>query len=145
MQQVQELQVHAQIAWRRHLKDTAMKIRIRELREIVGRLIAEAACTACGDPNAYVGLNSCECPNPKCEFFSQRQADDVRPKATTPAKKKPNIHYCGSPLSLDGYCQKCDGPEPDSMCPSCYGAGTEWDDYGGNRPCKSCNGVGYDA
>jgi len=40
-------------------------------------LLVESTCTLCGDPNAYIGMNSCECPNPKCRFFSQHQADDI--------------------------------------------------------------------
>jgi len=39
-------------------------------------LLFESSCPSCGDPNAYQGLNSCECPNSKCKFFTQRQLDD---------------------------------------------------------------------
>jgi len=103
-----------------------MRIRVRSLRQIIKEqlgLLVEAPCTSCGNPNAYIGFNSCECPNPKCRFFSQRQADDVRPKATV--KKKPNLHHCGSPLSPDGHCQKCD------VCPDCGGSE-------GTEPCETC-------
>ena len=54
-----------------------MKIKLGKLKQIIKEaLLVEAPCTSCGDPNAYVGFNSCECPNPKCRFFSQRQFDD---------------------------------------------------------------------
>jgi len=59
-----------------------VKISVKKLKKLIHEaLLVEATCTSCGDPNAYVGLYSCECPNRKCKFFSQRQADDI--EATT--------------------------------------------------------------
>ena len=55
-----------------------MKIRLGELKRILSeKFLVEAVCTSCGDPNAYVGFNSVECPNDECKFFSRRQLDDM--------------------------------------------------------------------
>ena len=54
-----------------------MKIRVRQLRKLIHEtLLLEVACPECGNPNAYIGLSRVECPNRKCSFFSQKQADD---------------------------------------------------------------------
>ena len=58
-----------------------MKIKLGKFKQIIKEaLLVEAPCTSCGDPNAYVGFNSCECPNPACEFFSTQQAHDTAKK-----------------------------------------------------------------
>ena len=85
------------------------------IRNSVRKILAEAPCTSCGDPNAYVGFNSCECPNPSCSHFSQRQADDVKP---------PNA------LVIDDHLEGM-------VCPECGGSGEE-----GQGPCDTCHGSG---
>ena len=47
-----------------------MKIMISEIK----RLLSEATCPLCGDPNAYQGLSSFECSTKGCPNFSQKQA-----------------------------------------------------------------------
>jgi len=105
-----------------------MKIRVRSLRQIIKEqlgLLVEAPCTSCGDPKAYVGFNSCECPNPKCRFFSQQQADEVRPKP--PAQAKPvSKHYVPGGVSDPDFneagCPECGNPDWADHDPQC----SEW-------------------
>ena len=56
-----------------------MKITIGELRSVLREncSLLEAKCPLCGDPDAYHGLTTIECPNERCSKFSQRQHDDV--------------------------------------------------------------------
>lgn len=67
------------------------------IREQLHRLI-ESKCSACGDPNAYIGAGTvCECPNPQCRFFTQRQYDDIQATVShagsQPSVKNPIIVY----------------------------------------------------
>lgn len=60
------------------------------VREQLQRLV-ESKCSACGDPNAYIGAGTvCECPNPQCRFFTQRQYDDVNGTSSTATKPQAN-------------------------------------------------------
>jgi hypothetical protein len=54
-----------------------MKIAIKEIRQTIRSLLKEAVCPECGNKQAYIGMNSVECPQKGCSHFSQRQADDV--------------------------------------------------------------------
>jgi len=58
---------------------------MRTLRQ----LILEEKCPYCGDPQAYVGMSDVECPNKNCKGFSQRQADDMKPKSKKLARPDP--------------------------------------------------------
>ena len=54
-----------------------MKISLHEVRQIVRSILRETLCPVCRGPDAYVGLNDVECPNPSCPKFSQEQANAV--------------------------------------------------------------------
>lgn len=52
------------------------------LRHIIRRviresLITETACPECGNPNAYVGFTSVECPNRKCRFHLKSDTEET--------------------------------------------------------------------
>ncbi len=53
---------------------------MRTLRQ----LLIESTCPACGSPGAYHGLHDVECDNPKCKFFSQKQAASTGPVPPSP-------------------------------------------------------------
>ena len=53
-----------------------MQITLKEFREIVRSVLSEATCSACGNKQAYIGLNDVECPNPQCKNFSEKQAEE---------------------------------------------------------------------
>ena len=56
-----------------------IRVNMKRLYEtVLRRLLTEAKCPQCGNPDAYVGATAVECPNPKCSFYSARQAADVK-------------------------------------------------------------------
>jgi hypothetical protein len=62
-----------------------MKITLLELRRVVHSVLSEAVCPDCGSKDAYIGLHDIECNNPKCKFFSEKQAQMA---GTGPGVKK---------------------------------------------------------
>src|SRR5437870_3598448 len=52
-----------------------MNMRIPTLTEVYN-LLVEAKCPSCGDPNAYVGFSSVECPNPNCKNYKASESHD---------------------------------------------------------------------
>lgn len=38
-------------------------------------------CPSCGDPYAYLGLLVVECPNKKCEHWSEKAAQALEPES----------------------------------------------------------------
>lgn len=60
--------------------------------EYVALLTKSASiCTSCKNPNAYLGYNEVECPNPQCRFFSQNWANELEAKKPKQPTTKKNI------------------------------------------------------
>lgn len=73
------------------------------LRESIRNILTEAKCPACGNAAAYIGLNDVECPNKSCQFFSQRQADDVGGKSSSSSDiVRVNLNFDSVEFTDDG-------------------------------------------
>ena len=56
-----------------------MKSSLKQLRKLIREsLLAESVCPSCGNKDAYVGMNSVECPDKNCTHFSQKQLDSIK-------------------------------------------------------------------
>ncbi len=108
------------------------------LREFVRRVLTEAACPACGDKNAYIGLSAVECPNIHCNFFSNRQLDDVQAAGLEDVDDEyTECGSCGADLDGSDYCQDCEEGEEDDedrdLCALCLDYELDDDHF-----CGSC-------
>ena len=82
-------------------------------------ILAEEACPSCGDPGAYVGFSSVECPNENCRLFvppKPSRVERFKPKRGTPKYKCSGCKHEFKDLVKFKAHQK-----DDHLCPVCGG------------------------